>query len=349
MKKSYFFVIFIFLFLSLAAAAETGEELFLAGMAAYEKNDFATAALKLDDFLVQFPKSKYRPTALLRRAELEKDFDRAAAMYEEVVSGYSGTDQEAEAVFSLGKLHYAKGDYKKSAEYFNTILSRFGLSNWAEEAYYYLLLSENNMKNYDEAGRLYSAYIRNTNFNIFRLRVTQVYANSLFLQEHYEAAAGAFKAIIEQHADREKYIYLPGIYYKLAQCYKAMGREAAAEKYLTELKAAFPGSKEAKAEVVAAVLKAAPVQKAGLKPEDSRGTKSFYTIQVGAYKNEKFAVIAYNKLKEKKYEVYMSKSGKFIRLQVGKFKTKPEADAFAEKLAKKEKLNNYLVKLGREE
>ncbi len=85
--------------------------------------------------------------------------------------------------------------------------------------------------------------------------------------------------------------------------------------------------------------------------EVSRETqKEGYTVQVGAFKNEKEAQALETKLKKKGYNniIYMVKEGKsgtgLFKIRIGDFKTKKEAEIFAIKLHKTEGLEAFATK-----
>lgn len=356
MKKTLIFIICVLFCLPLFAI-DVEEDVFLAAMDAYNKKDFAAAKPLLADYLEKFPKGKYTAVARLKSAELEQDFDRAADSYEEIAAIYHDTEYEAEAVFALGRLFYAKGDYKKAAEYFNIISTRFANNVITEEATYYLMLSYYAAKRFEDTAKLHSQVANNTNFYSFRPRMDLVQANMLFDTGHFEEAAELYKSVIEKSSEKELNIYMPAVYLKLVLCYRNMTDKEKEEETVKDLKYKFPGSREAKFSLTpeptaeptkeAAKPAATPVKQQAAGEKDWR-TTGFYTVQIGAFTNEKFAKITYEKMKQKKYDTYYRKSGSIIKLQVGKFRTKGEADAFAEKFAKAEKITSYLVKWGTE-
>lgn len=74
-----------------------------------------------------------------------------------------------------------------------------------------------------------------------------------------------------------------------------------------------------------------------------------YTVQAGAFKNEKEAEVLKTKLEKKGYNIYIlkerkPKKGVLFKVRVGDFETKKEAEIFAVKLNKTEGLQSFAVK-----
>ena len=72
----------------------------------------------------------------------------------------------------------------------------------------------------------------------------------------------------------------------------------------------------------------------------------FYTIQVGAYKNQAYARKMERFLKKKGYEAFVTRSRKRIyRVQVDRFDRKEDAIPMAKSILSKEKLKNFVTRL----
>lgn len=74
-----------------------------------------------------------------------------------------------------------------------------------------------------------------------------------------------------------------------------------------------------------------------------------YTVQAGAFKNDKEAEVLKTKLEKKGYNIYIlkekkPKKGVLYKVRVGDFETKREAEIFAVKLNKTEGLQSFAVK-----
>jgi TolA-binding protein len=320
------------------------EDQYLAAMKLYDAGDFSGAEKGFDDFILKFPDSKYTPAAMLKSADLKENTDEKELAYGKVIKAYPGSETEAEAVFSLGRLNYAGEKYKKAVEYFNTILDKYGKMIWAEESSYYLMLCYLAEKDYADLDKTYAAYSMNGGYFKQKKKVRLVYADSMFEREKYTDASAIYKELIDGYDPKENSINMPAIYKKAAQAYIKSGDAKTAQALADELKLKFPDSEE----VSGPDKKAAAAVKGGIEkakePEKAAAPAQFYTVQVGAYTNKKFCDATAKQFEDKKYQVFVKKDGKFFRLNVGKFVTKGEADVFAADFAKKEKLKSYLVK-----
>ena len=219
------------------------------------------------------------------------------------------------------------------------------------------MMSMNAQKKYDETAKYYADYNGNKAFYMFRNRIKQAYADSLYFLAKYQDAEKLYREIISDGGN-EKYIYLPAVYARLISCLDIQGNKSEKDNFVFDLRQKFPDSTEAKAgdEVKAdetpaqgvpdAINPAGTNVAAAATAEMPGKARSgvFYTVQIGAYANKKFAEFDSAKLEKKKYKVFMKSDGKFIKVMVGKFHSKPEADEFARTFSKKEKIKNYLVK-----
>jgi cell division septation protein DedD len=152
------------------------------------------------------------------------------------------------------------------------------------------------------------------------------------------------------------------VYAKIINCYKITGNITEQDKYVYDLKDKYPDSAEAKSggfvkpvftrEIVKAEPTKAP-EKPVAKPTEKPAVPEpvvkggvFYTVQIGAYANKKFAEYDAAKLTKKKYYVFMKTEGKYTKVMVGKVATRVEADKLAYELSMKEKIKNFYVKQG---
>ena len=72
----------------------------------------------------------------------------------------------------------------------------------------------------------------------------------------------------------------------------------------------------------------------------------FYTIQVGAYKNQAYATKMERFLKKKGYDAFVNRNRKNIyRVQIDRFKRKEDAVTMAQSILSKEKLKNFVTRL----
>jgi tetratricopeptide (TPR) repeat protein len=331
------------------------EDSYLAAMDSYNKKDFDKARPLLFGFYENYKDSKFRPNVMLKLAELEPDFFKSEALYRDVIKDKPDTEFEAEAVFSLSRLYYARSEYTKSTEYAGIIMGRFRNTMWIEPAYHYLMLALNAQKKYGETARYYTEYSSNSNYFMFKNRIKLAYAEALYGQAKYEESIPFFSQVIAE-ADREKYIYAPDVYAKIINCYKKTENITEQDKYVYDLKEKYPDSGEAKSGgfvkpvFTQAIIKPDPTKVLEIALEKTQVEEPtitggvFYTVQIGAYSNKKFADYDADKLKKKKYYVFMKTEGKYTKVMVGKLATRVEAAKLAYTLSKKEGVKQFLVK-----
>ncbi len=336
-------LILFFCFLSLfnfILGLEVEEDAYISALEIYNKNDFKNSKKLFEEFLEKFSASKYKPKILLKLGQLENDFDKAISIYDNVINNYSDSENEIEAIYLKGVLFFTKEKYKESKNEFQKIIEKFSESIWTEPSYYYLLLNNYALKNYDEAEKIYKKYIDIKNFYVYKNRMDLCYANVLYSKGKYPEAIELYKEVLNKTNTDDKNIFLPYIYRQIIECYKKQNDIENATKYEKELNEKFPKANELLQEHVLPEKSETPV----LIKKDESNASEFFTIQIGAYTNKKFADIMYKKLLEKKYTVFLKTEGKFYKIQVGKFVTKQEADDYAKDLMVKEKLKSYLVK-----
>ena len=96
-------------------------------------------------------------------------------------------------------------------------------------------------------------------------------------------------------------------------------------------------------------LKIKETEKSESKRYGEKPTKDFYTVQVGAFKEQKKAQELLHKLKNKKYPAYLikvdlGKKGIWYRVRVGQFLSKQEANKQAYLLAKEIGIKGFVTK-----
>ncbi len=330
----YFFISSNYVF-----SLEVEEDAYISALEAYNKNDFKNSKKLFEEFLEKFPASKYKPKVLLKLGQLENDFDKAISIYDNIINNYRDSENEIEAIYQKGILLFSKEKYKESIDEFKKIVERFSESIWTEPSYYYLLLNNYALKNYDEAEIIYKKYFDIRNFYIYKNRMNLAYANVLYSKGKYSEAIELYKGVIDKTNTDDKNIYLPYIYKQIIECYKKQNDIENSTKYENELNEKFPKANELLQEHVLSEKKEGPVLETGKKNDSS-----FFTVQIGAYTNKKIADFIYKKFLDKKYTVFFKIDGKFYKIQIGKFATEQEADDYAKEFIKKEKLQTYLIK-----
>ncbi|MCX8092890.1 MAG: SPOR domain-containing protein [Candidatus Goldbacteria bacterium] len=340
--------IIILLFISFLGYGQDEEKYYLSAMEAYNTKNFDRAKILFEEFNTKYPDSKYKPSVLLKLAELQTDFFISEKLFNQVMKDYKDTEYEAEAIFELGRIYFGRGEHLKCQENMDKIINKFSNTVWIEPAYYYYLLSLNVQGKYQEMEKLYKEYFEK-GFYLYKNRIKNVYADMKFKNGAYEECILIYKDILAEK-DNEKYIYIPQIYKRLAICYEKLKDVNGKNKYEYDLKQFYPNSIEAKnitdtAEEIKIIedKKDIPVYKNFIKKETVE-RKIFYTIQIGAFTNERFAQQTVDKLKNKNYNVFTKQDGKFIKVYVGRFDTKEDVEKFANDFSKKEKIISYLIK-----
>ncbi len=324
----------------------SGDELYLDAMEAYNKKQYDKSEVLLKDFMEKYPDSRFKPDVMMKLAELEESYEKSINIYKEVMGKYSETRHEAEAVYSLGRLYFAGGDYESAEEQFGKILGEFSDTVWIEMSYYSLMLSLLAQDKFDSVKRIYDDYMSREHFTIFRNRVRLVYGDSLYKQGRYLAAAHTYKDILDNFTEKEKYIYLPDVYVKLIDSYSNLSNTELAGRYSKELSEKFPKYKPDKPlKKEKDDIKIVQQEKKAVEKKKQE-KKEFYTMQIGAFSTEKFSRQMQKRMEDKGYDVYVKKGRKFYKVQIGRFDTKKEAVSFAKNFSKKEKIKNYLVKKG---
>jgi TolA-binding protein len=342
MKKLYVIIfpaVLAFLLSCATTSVNTGEtDAYLKANAAYDKMDIDGALSGYNEFITEFPQSKYVPDALLKIADLTGSIDGAGKIYQRVIALAPGTGSENEALIGLGKMYYASGDYKKALDFFTQSVEKFPDMAGAEESGYYIMLCMYAEKDYDGLDSAFVAFWKK-GYLKFKMRAQALYADSLYARGNYAQAAKLYSDITAIAAENSADIYMPEIYFRLSDSLKKSGDEKGADGVFLELKEKFPGSPEAKGEKHSAVDSAA----AAPEPEKARPAGN-YSVQVGAYTNRRFCDMWEKKLNGANYETYVKKDGKFFKLSVGSFTTKKEAQIMKKELKVKQNMDGYIVK-----
>ncbi|MFW6210538.1 MAG: SPOR domain-containing protein, partial [bacterium] len=322
----------------LHAAPLLEEDAYLEAMEAFNEKKYDEASGKFDEFLKNFPDSSYKPNILLKQAELADDFFEKKALYEKVILDYQNSEYEAEAAYSLGRAYYAREDYQSAEKYLTAMLKKHSNSFWVEPSYYYLMLTLISMEHYGEAENIYGDYNSNNQFYMYKSRMDLAYANMLMRKKNYSKAAKVYNEILSGYDEKERYIYAPDIYARLADCYEKTGESEKRERILKELKLKYPGSKESKqvkeqvrknadaADAKTPEIKTQPVVKAPAKEKNEK----FYSVQLGAFSTRANAEKMKNRYEDKGYSMIIRKSGSLYLVQLGRFDTYGQAKSFAE-------------------
>jgi len=350
MKKFVLTAVIALAVSSCTFAKPSEDDVFLKAMTLYNSKEYKNASAAFDTFLKDFPSSRYKPSALMKIAEAEENVDKKKELYEKIIKEYPGTEYEAEAVYSLGRMYYAMAEDKKAEEYLGAVMGRFPNTVWIEPAYYYMILSLDGQGRQEEAKKLYADYNGGKGYYMYKNRIELAYANILFKQAKFGEAVFAYQNVIDKTEDTEKYIYLPDVYQKLAESYRKSGNVEKAKDAQSAFLKRFPAADRAEdspesVTKTGAVTEVDPITNTSpaqaVPAENIQAERvEYFTVQVGAFSLEKNAELEKESLAKKGVKAEVVKDGNFYKLKTGKFRTKAEAESFA----RGKGLKNYLAR-----
>ncbi len=354
MKKTLCFLAVFFLFSSISFAVIIEEDAYIEAMDKYNKKDYSASMPRFQKFLDNFPNSKYRPVALLKIADMTEDYVRKKEIYERVIKENPGSEYEAEALFSLGKMYYARGNMQKCEEYMDIVAGKYPDTVYMEPVYYYSALALNAQKKWNETKKKYDEYISKGYYQ-YKTRMELVLGDACFSTAEYKKAAESYQKVLDSDETKEREIYRPAVYRKLAEALRKSGDEKGAEKVLDDFRYKYPdafNSSGLKISTTPAFAADAPSAKLSPTATPSAVKVDFkkqaavktnngtFTLQLGAFGSEKNAKKLEAEFKKKGIRVRIEKAGNLYRVRTGHFKTKAEAENFA----KRNSIENYVIK-----
>jgi tetratricopeptide (TPR) repeat protein len=131
------------------------------------------------------------------------------------------------------------------------------------------------------------------------------------------------------------------ICYWLNLCYENIGDSAKANQIKRKNKTIFslsekPDKKDIKQKpTIKPIERKEITQQPGEKKKEVKKEQEFYSIQLGAYEDEKWLAYFLGKLKENNVKYYTNKSGKYTKIFSGKFDTRIEAETHLEDIKNK--------------
>jgi|GEM_PF-1217148 len=330
------------------------EDAYLAAMEKYNAKDYSSSMPLFQKFLDDFPNSKYRPVALLKIADMTEDYVRKKELFERVIKESPGTEHEAEALFALGKMYYARGNMKKCGEYMDIVSGKYPDTVYMEPVQYYSALALNGQGKWNETKKKYDTYTASGYYQ-YKTRMELALGDACFSTSEYAKAAESYKKVLDSDETKEPDIYRPAVYRKLAEALKKAGDEKGAEKALDDFRYKYPdafnssglkismtpavtmaiGSVQPSPAATPEAVKTASQVTSGTKPHS--GT---FTLQLGAFGSEKNAKKLEAELKKKGIRVRIEKAGNLFRVRTGHFKTRAEAENFA----KRNTIGNFVIK-----
>jgi hypothetical protein len=242
--------------------------------------------------------------------------------------------QEADSLKRL----FLKGDYGAcSSEGLRLTGSR--RDSDSEELYYITGLSCLKAGEYDSAGKMFAALLKNFRRSRFADEARVGIADSVFLKGDMRGARAKYEDFLRMRGSSKM---CPGVYYRLALLGNKTGDRSLAQMYRDKLRKEFPRSPEAGMEKdifpeVRMASEDMPIvldQSISVLPKAGRG---FYAIQVGAFSKEQNAGKLKQQLVSKGYPAYVQRVASYgsvisFKVKVGQFDTISEAKALERKL-----------------
>lgn len=147
----------------------------------------------------------------------------------------------------------------------------------------------------------------------------------------FEKTIDHFKLIYKRGKKSELYSKTS---YWLKLCYENLGDSVKAKEIAKRNKNLFPEEKEQKSiaeEKNIEVERKIPSQE---EPEEEK-KQGYYTIQLGAYEDQKWLEYFLSKLKENDVPYFIKKEGRYTKIFSGKFDTRTEAKKYLEEIKNK--------------
>jgi tol-pal system protein YbgF len=105
--------------------------------ALFKAKDYPGARLVFQNFMKEFPKSKYNHYTRLKIAETyyyEENYSKALPEYKKVISDYPDSKYIDYAMYSVGWCHFRLKGYADSQKIFEALITNYPLSNYVEPA-----------------------------------------------------------------------------------------------------------------------------------------------------------------------------------------------------------------------
>jgi len=202
---------------------------------------------------------------------------------------------------------FLKGDYDLAASNCDNSAQGYCLKGR-------ILLQENKIT---EARAIFENILSDSNAGSFNDAAQLGLADTYFAEEQFQKAIGEYRKIQEKYASSE---FNAAALYRLGKSYLKLGQMEQARFYFQKLQQEYPFSFEAKL------------------IDELDNSEFTYSVQVGCFSSFTNADKLVKKLKDKKFDAYISeKEGfpVFYRVRVGKFKNESDAAACKALLEKK--------------
>ncbi len=200
--KKFFLIIF---FLCLSLEAQQGTDKFLSAVNAYNNNEFGTAFQLFSDIInnenldeQKYSAAKYYSAdCLLNLNEL----DGSAIIFESFIDTFKFSAFRVNAIYKLGTIYYAKGEYRKARERLNVLLTEYPGCVLIGSAYYWIgeaYFAENKFVDAEENFREALGHRSTNQFVVITLyTLAQLYE----LTGNYNSAVAEYDELLSYYKD----------------------------------------------------------------------------------------------------------------------------------------------------
>lgn len=192
---------------------------------------------KLDGVQYNLAMARYQIAAASSKPD---DFKKAADAFGAVASKFSDSRLASRALYFQGESLYAAGDADGSMDAYEQLVEKHPDSSLAADAYYYLGVTQQEKQMYDEAAKTFGSFLDKPAFARHEL-ATEIrlrHGICLYEQEKYEEAEKQFAEV----AKNEEYALADFALLRQGQCRLETGSKDDAAKLFTDFLKRFPES-----------------------------------------------------------------------------------------------------------
>lgn len=350
-RLRFFTCVLLTLVLFLISAAEVRAQWFTFGRAQrgydrcvdlHNKREFDEARACIEEFLSEYPNSRWIEHLQFIEAKLETNLHKAQKRMHGFVMEYPDGPYSAEANFSLGELLELGGDYGEAQRFYSRVYVYFPASDLRDEASVKagkcMLLDGD-----ADSARLHlETYLAALPPQPWHSRAKEVYADALFETGELTRALQKYREIISDATSPED--ASPECYLKIAGIYESMGNYKAALQAYRRFLGIFPD----------AIQKPAVEQKmaelASHLGVDLSADGRPHIIEAGLFETEQQAMRLVARLKKLGYRAYLVTRNmdhtELLSVRLGPYDSKDSAVTVADRLSEEAGIEATLLPQG---
>jgi TolA-binding protein len=308
----------------------------------YDKKQFEEARSCMQDFLANYPNSRWVEHLQFLEAKLATDLSEARVKMHRFVQEFPEGPYSAEANYSLGQLAELTADYAEAERFYMRVYEYFPMSELRDEsalqAAKCLLLSGDA----ESASVRLSTYLATRPDQPWLSRAKELYADALFDGGDFQRAQQEYKEIISEASSPKD--ASPEYYLKIAGVYESMGNYKASFQAYNRFLTIFPtaGQKPAVERKMAALASRLSV--------DLSVNGRPHIIEAGLFESKHEAMRLVLRLKRLGYQAYTVTRNidhaEFISVRLGPYESKDSALAMADRLSEEAGLDVTLLPYG---